>query len=200
MRVGYSSIRAVFRFSSKRILMIAGLLILPITARLERSALAEPIPSKVPQQPTEPGVLSRKPDPRATRLQRFFSGLHCPVLDMAEDFVRAADENRLDWRLLPSISVVESGGGKAYRNNNIFGWDNGNQPFSTIRDGLNTVAFKLGRSPLYRNRDLIGKLRTYNPDETYVEKVISVMNRISPRAELAPTAGRSRNGYAYAAD
>lgn len=129
----------------------------------------------------------------------FFSSLRCPVLGLAEEFVHAADDNHLDWRLLPSISVIESGGGKAFRNNNIFGWDNGNQMFPTIRAGLNTVAFKLGKSTLYRNRDVRGKLRLYNPDESYAGKVLSVMNRISPVVNLKPVQRlvQSQNEYVY---
>jgi hypothetical protein len=104
--------------------------------------------------------------------------------------------------LLPGISIIESGGGRAFRNNNIFGWNNGNDAFPTIRAGLNTVAFKLGKSALYRNRDVKGKLRLYNPDESYAGKVLSVMNRISPVADL--TRGnrlvRAQNQYVYLAN
>nr|MDQ2712340.1 hypothetical protein [Acidobacteriota bacterium] len=152
--------------------MAAGLLVLPLTAKLEKSASAKPVPAKTPQVPITPEVPTvRNADPRTARLRRFFSALQCPVVSLAEDFVHAADDNHLDWRLLPSISVIESGGGKAYRNNNIFGWNNGLQPFPTIRAGLNTVAFKLGKSSLYRNHDVVGKLHLYNPDDTYVGKV-----------------------------
>lgn len=119
---------------------------------------------------------------------------------MAEDFVHAADDNHLDWRLLPSISVIESGGGKAYRNNNIFGWNQGLQPFPSIRAGLNLVAFKLGQSPLYRNQNLLGKLRLYNPDASYTYKVIDVMNRISPVANVSSAEHliHRQNEYLYA--
>ena len=158
--------------------LAVGFLILPFTARIEKAATAQPATTTASQVP-------RSSDPRTTRLARFFSGLHCPVLSLAEDFVNAADDNHLDWRLLPSISIIESSGGKAYRNNNIFGWDQGLQVFPSIRVGLNLVAFKLGNSPLYRNRDIRGKLHLYNPDETYAPKVINVMNRISPAADIA---------------
>jgi hypothetical protein len=94
--------------------------------------------------------------------------------------VKAADDNQLDWRLLPSISVIESGGGKAYHNNNIFGWSNGDVLFPSIRHSIHEVAYKLGRSPLYRHRDTVGKLRVYNTDSEYVQNVLNVMNRISP--------------------
>jgi hypothetical protein len=146
----------------------------------------ETLPGASSKPPTPPRILSlpvpasSPVDPRTVRLKKYFSRLHCPVKDLAEDFVRAADLNHLDWRLLPSISVVESGGGKSYRHNNIFGWNNGEQPFASIRAGIEVVASKLGRSPLYRNRDVAGKLRVYNPDEVYVQNVITVMNRIAP--------------------
>jgi hypothetical protein len=158
---------------STGLMIIAGLLVLPLTAKLETVPPVKGVPAKPPQKPA-------KTDPRAVRLRNFFAKLHCPVLNMSEDFVQAADKNQLDWRLLPSISIIESGGGKAYRNNNLFGWDNGDQAFPSLRAGLDVVAYKLGKSPLYRNRDVVGKLRIYNPDLTYPAKVISVMNRISP--------------------
>jgi len=177
-------------------MIIAGLIALPITMRLERVAHAKPLPSR---PVTDPSV---KPDPRTVRLTAFFSKLRCPVAYLAQDFVEAADDNQLDWRLLPSISVIESGGGKAARNNNIFGWDNGNQLFPTLRAGINQVAFKLGKSALYRNRDSVGKLRLYNPDETYVDKVLDVMNRISPVVNLEPVSRpvRRQNEFVYAAN
>lgn len=163
----------------KQLMVLLGLFALPFSTRFESVADARPTPPVKPPQPSSP-------DARAVRLKNFLSRLHCPVTYLAEDFVHAADEYQLDWRLLPSISVIESGGGKAYRNNNIFGWDQGNQAFPTIRAGLNEVAFKLGRSPLYRNRDSAGKLRLYNPDESYASTVLTVMNRISPVVNLKP--------------
>lgn len=199
MRVSYSCIRSVWSLLSKRIVMAAGLLILPLTSKIEKAASAEPVPVKAPV-PAKEAESAIGTDPRTARLRRFFTNLHCPVLSMAEDFVHAADDNQLDWRLLPSISVVESGGGKEYRNNNIFGWNNGSQPFPSIRAGLNLVAFKLGQSPLYRNQNLFGKLRLYNPDSSYTYKVIEVMNRISPVADVtsAERLVRRQDEYVYA--
>ena len=145
---------------------------------------------------------SAQPDPRTVRLRRFLSHLHCPVSYLAEDFIHAADDNGLDWRLLPSISVIESGGGKAYKNNNIFGWRNGDEFFPTLRAGLHEVAFKLGKSSLYQNRDVFGKLRLYNPDETYPGTVMSVMNRISPVVNLQPAERllRRQNEFVYSSN
>lgn len=173
MQVRYSCLGNRLCGFSKGLMMIAGLLVVPLTAKLETIPTVKSVSSKPPQKAV-------KTDARAIRLRSFFAKLHCPVLNMSEDFVQAADKNQLDWRLLPSISIIESGGGKAYRNNNLFGWDNGDQAFPSLRAGLDLVAYKLGKSPLYRNRDIVGKLRIYNPDASYAAKVINVMNRISP--------------------
>jgi hypothetical protein len=195
MRIGYSWLRRTGYGFSKQLMIIAGLIALPITMRLERTASAEPLGAR----PTPEAV---KPDARTVRLAAFFSKLHCPVAYLAQDFVEAADDNQLDWRLLPGIAVIESGGGKAARNNNIFGWNNGNQFFPTLRAGINQVAFKLGKSALYRNRDSAGKLRIYNPDENYAHTVLDVMNRISPVVNLDPVRRiiRRESEFVYAAN
>ena len=180
MRTGYSWLRKrVPSFFPKQLLVAVGLFAFPLTMWTEkRPPSVQPIPAKR----LEPV----SPDPRTVRLKKFLTKLHCPVSDLADEFVHAADDNRLDWRLLPSISVIESGGGKAYRNNNIFGWNQGLEVFPTIRVGIHEVAFKLAKSPLYQNRDVLGKLRLYNPDESYPGAVLTVMNRISPTVNLQP--------------
>jgi hypothetical protein len=179
MQLAYGSLARRLPSLSKELMVAVGVLALPLTMWTEKRP-----PSVAP-------ILAKRlepvsPDPRTVRLKKFFTKLHCPVSDMADEFVQAADDNRLDWRLLPSISVIESGGGKAYRNNNIFGWNQGLQMFPTIRAGIHEVAFKLAKSPLYQNRDLLGKLRLYNPDESYPGAVLTVMNRISPTVNLQP--------------
>lgn len=94
--------------------------------------------------------------------------------------MEASDANALDWRLLPSISFVESTGGKSARNNNLFGWDSGRAAFSSASACIHSVASSLATSVLYRNKDVDGKLKTYNGSEGYVRKVKEVMRRIAP--------------------
>ncbi len=159
----------------KRTVAALGMLALPLTIRTERPVSAASATITRP-----PSFRLASVDPRVTRLKAFFQRLHCPVAGLSEDFVTAADDNQIDWRLLPSISVMESGGGKAFRNNNIFGWNNGLEAFPTLRAGIHEVAFKLGQSRLYQNRDSAEKLWLYNPDATYVQSVLALMNRISP--------------------
>src|SRR5689334_18888943 len=70
-------------------------------------------------------------DPRLAFLRNFFAQGHCPALELSGVFLEAADRYGLDWRLLPSLSFIETSGGKAARNNNLFGWDSGKAAFSS---------------------------------------------------------------------
>ena len=124
-------------------------------------------------------------DPRLLRIKQYFLERDCPAYAYAEDFVVAADQHNLDWRLLPSLSMVESTGGKATQNNNMFGWDNCNIRFQSSREGIYKVAARLGRSTLYRNKDVDQMLKVYNPRSEYKDKVKLVMRQLGP-ADLAP--------------
>lgn len=117
-------------------------------------------------------------DPRLQRLQEFFAQRDCPLADSAADFLLAADRNDLDWRLLPSISIIESSGGKDYRNNNIFGWDSCRESFTSVREGIHFVAAQLANSKRYKDKNLDHKLSTYNPVPDYPRRVKAVMHAL----------------------
>jgi hypothetical protein len=119
-------------------------------------------------------------DHRLARLQAFFGKSDCPAKAYSDDFLAAADRYDLDWRLLPSISYVESTGGKSARNNNLFGWDSGRAAFATARQGISEVGYRLTHSHLYRSKNLDQLLATYNPSGEYAQKVKSVMAQIAP--------------------
>jgi len=123
-------------------------------------------------------------DPRLIMLKDFFRAISAPAQDFPEEFLRAADRHKLDWRLLPSLSVVESGGGRSARNNNLFGWDGGNAIFASFRAGIHDVAERLEHYKLYRDKDLDQILQMYNPDVNYPSAVKSVMKRISPSQDV----------------
>lgn len=134
------------------------------------------------------GVLSRRPlpeagpgeDPRLQRLEQFFQEADAPAKALSHVFLSEADQYELDWRLLPSISFVESTGGKTARNNNMFGWDCGRAEFPSMSAGIRTVAYNLANSYRYKDKNLDGVLGTYNPSPEYSRKVKSVMLRIAP--------------------
>jgi hypothetical protein len=119
-------------------------------------------------------------DSRVEILQRFFGNADCPAEDLAGDFVDAADKYGLDWRLLPSISLIESTAGKTAPNNNLFGWNNGNTAFASLSDGIYHVAWRLARSRLYKDKSLDEMLEMYNPISGYSARVKSIMQRIAP--------------------
>jgi hypothetical protein len=141
------------------------------------------LPSSVSFQQQSATVAVNAGDPRLRRLEEFFAKRDCPLRAAAADFLIAADQNALDWRLLPSISIVESSGGKDYRNNNVFGWDSCRESFSSVRAGIHFVAAQLAQSKRYRHKSLDMKLQTYNPNPDYPHKVKAVMRSLAP----APT-------------
>jgi hypothetical protein len=133
-------------------------------------------------------------DPRLHTLRSFFRRWGCPAERYCPTFIEAADTYKLDWRLLPSISFVESTGGKAAPNNNLFGWDSGRAQFSSPAAGIHAVGYQLSHSERYRAKTLDGLLATYNPNPDYVQLVKSVMRRIHPSMEISSApAQNSRN-------
>jgi len=150
-------------------LMIAGMLSVPVTVTNAEM----------------PGAQAEyQNDPRLERLKRFFQKSNCPAQHFSAEFLKAADRHNLDWRLLPSISLVESGGGRDARNNNLVGWDSGRAIFTSMRAGIHDVAERLHNSKLYRDKGLDEILRLYNPNANYPGVVKSVMRRISPNEKL----------------
>ena len=133
-----------------------------------------------PQQQHRAPAPDYRLDPRYTALRSFFDRGSCPATQYVREFLEVADTYTLDWRLLPSISFVESTGGKAGRNNNIFGWDSGRAQFTSPAAGIYVVAYRLAYSGLYRDKGLNEVLATYNPVAEYAPKVKSIMRQIAP--------------------
>jgi hypothetical protein len=121
-----------------------------------------------------------KADLRLSLLERFFESADAPAKAYSHVFLAEADHYDLDWRLLPSISFVESTGGKWAANNNMFGWDCGRAVFASVIEGIRTVAYNLGKTDRYKDKDLDEVLSTYNPNPEYPRIVKSVMSQIAP--------------------
>jgi hypothetical protein len=147
-------------------MFVMGMVSLPVSMSLSQA------------RPTPPS--DYRNDPRLETLRNFFLKSACPAARYAEAFLEAADAYALDWRLLPSLSYVESTGGKTARNNNIFGWDSGRAHFPNPIAGIRAVGYSLANSVRYKDKKLDRLLATYNPNLEYVQKVKSVMRRISP--------------------
>jgi hypothetical protein len=120
-------------------------------------------------------------DVRVGLLRHFLNEKEAPAARYAETFILEADTHGLDWRLLPSLAFVESGGGKHCRLNNLFGWDNGSSKFSSVTAAIHQVARSLAEGRSYRGKSTQGKLEAYNEAPEYKSLVTGVMRRISPR-------------------
>jgi len=119
-------------------------------------------------------------DSRLTCLRAFFSQGHCPAAELSSVFLEASDTYGLDWRLLPSLSFLETTGGKWAPHNNLFGWDSGRAVFSSAAESIRSVAHALAKSALYKGRDVDGILKLYNQnDAAYARRVKEVMRRIA---------------------
>ena len=156
----------MIRVFASGVVMFAGMVSLP-------SGIS---PTQTPAQPSP----DYRNDPRLAILNKFFHRLACPAEKYSAVFLEAADNYALDWRLLPSLSFVETTGGKAARNNNFFGWDSGRAQFPSPAAAIHAVGYRLRHSSLYINKKLDKLLAVYNRDAEYGQKVKSVMRRISP--------------------
>ena len=138
------------------------------------------VPVALSPHPVPVPAPEHRSDPRLETLRSFFRNSDCPAEQYAAAFLEAADHNELDWRLLPSLSYIESTGGKAAPYNNLFGWDSGRAHFPSPIAGIHAVGYRLSHSDLYRDKELDKLLATYNPSVEYGRKVKSVMRRIAP--------------------
>ena len=155
------------KFCVRSLCVFAGLAVVPAQVTKADGQIPQ-----VQQNPSE--------DVRLKALRKFFVTLRCPLVSAAEVFVAEADSHNLDWRLLPSLAIIESGGGRVSRGNNIFGWNNGHASFPTLGAAIHQVAKTLADGSAYKNKNLQGLLRTYNPVQGYAEKVQTMMGQIAP--------------------
>ncbi len=154
------------KFLTGGLAMFAGMVSLPAPGSIH--AEHRPVPER------------GRTEARLERLKAFFGKADCPAKDYSGEFIVAAERYNLDWRLLPSISYVESTGGKAAKNHNLFGWNSGRTGFESAVAGIHEVGRHLSRSRLYRKKNLDQLLATYNPAGDYALKVKDIMRRIAP--------------------
>lgn len=142
----------------------------------------------------EPPLMQASVDTRVASLDKFFETYKCPLKPYASDFIKAAKQNKIDWRLLTAISFHESTCGKAYplKTNNPFGFGcekpnpcyiakNGSnlQIFNSIPDAISHISQQLSTGNYYANKTISEKLFIYNHKLSYVKETISYMNLIS---------------------
>ena len=130
--------------------------------------------------PAPPSPRATVSDPRRLAIRQYFQDCACPAARWANTFVQEADHYGLDWRLVASISMIESTGGKHYKNRNILGWKSALQRFRSEQAGIQYVSERLHNSPYYTGKSLVQMLRTYNSERrNYVALVTGVMQQLS---------------------
>ena len=129
----------------------------------------------------DPAASSCDTDTRCVALRNFFLRYQSPLHKLAHVFLQAADQNKIDWRLLLALSIVETSGGKNGTPSNVFGWNSGRTRFATVEAGILFVASRFAESPIYAGRTALGILRKYNPArKSYPPKVTKYMLEIAP--------------------
>ncbi len=124
---------------------------------------------------------------RAQAIDAYFSIRNMPLAGYGLKMVEEAQKHNLDWRLLPAISVQESGGGKhaTFRcKNNPFGWASCNVKFESIDEAIEVVALNLsGKNPktekYYKDNEIKEKLYFYNGTVVshYPQTILSIMDK-----------------------
>jgi hypothetical protein len=77
-------------------------------------------------------------DNRIEILRNFLGKYKSPLAPYADEFINAADYYDLDWKLVPSITGVESTFGKfiPFNSYNAYGWNNGDYAFESWKDSI----------------------------------------------------------------
>jgi len=131
-----------------------------------------------------------KQDNRAEILSAYLKQFNSPLADHADTFIKEADANNLDWRMVAAISGVESGYGKAIPAYSYNAWGFGVygsnvRGFTSWDDGITVVSTALrveymnarGATNVYQ----IGA--TYAASPTWASRVQGNMDSIEQFSE-----------------
>ncbi len=133
---------------------------------------------------------------KAETIDAFFASYDAPLEGYGMKFVLEAEENDIDWRLLPAIAMRESTGGKQACKkaaNSVFGYGSCKLSFKSIDESIELVSRSLGGNNPNTARHYAGKstvqiLKAYNPDSVipgYSKQVIKIMKMIDGADEIA---------------
>lgn len=138
-----------------------GFLIMSLTINLSYllrqstpNEIISPVPEFRPSPKPSPEILL---DPRIEIVKQFLNQYNSELANYANVFVEVADENNIDYRILPSIAMVESTGGKftpSCAGYNPFGWTSTSSPcgywrFDSFDEAIRHVGSKIGSGKTY---------------------------------------------------
>jgi hypothetical protein len=120
-------------------------------------------------------------DIRVKALKRVLENYNSPLIDEAENYVRLADKNGVDWKLLPSIACLESSFGKRLMPNshNAYGWGGGHIYFDSWEHGIDTITKALSEKYYARGADTVWSIGPiYAESPTWAVRVNGFMQKI----------------------
>lgn len=134
-------------------------------------------------------------DNRAKILSKFLSQYQSPLAEYSTSFVKSADENKIDWKLLVAISGVESTFGKELPvgSYNAWGWGiYGNNAiyFKSYNEAIGTISKALKEQYIdsWGAKDVYQIGRLYAASPTWSQRVCYFMNQIDKFAFDNPQA------------
>jgi len=121
-------------------------------------------------------------DIRVSQLKAFLEKYNSPLAPYAGKFISEADKNGLDWRLVASITGVESTFGKQipYNSYNAYGWVNGDYSFPSWNASIEVVSQTLRQNYINKGAVSIDQIarRYAPPSTTWAWKVKYFMKKI----------------------
>ncbi len=120
-------------------------------------------------------------DKRVKALKNVLESYNSPLSGEAENYVRLADKNGVDWKLLPSIAGLESSFGKRLMPNshNAYGWGGGHIYFDSWEHGIDVITKALNEKYYARGADTVWTIGPiYAESPTWAVRVESFMKKI----------------------
>ncbi len=128
--------------------------------------------------------IDNREDYRELRLKLYLQKMNSPLSDYSNFFIKEADENNLDWRLVPAITGVESTFARNMPKNsyNAYGWANGNYKFISWENSIDIVSNTLRSNYINKGALSIKQIaRIYAPPSTtWANNVKFFINKIDP--------------------
>ena len=124
---------------------------------------------------------------QADAIDAFFTNRDAPLAGLGMAMAVAANENNLDYRLLPAIATQESNAGEMACKrvpHSFFGWGSCKIPFDSDEEAIRIVAAHLGGNmdstdQYYAGKNTLEILQTYNTvKKGYQKNVLRIMNGI----------------------
>jgi hypothetical protein len=172
----------------RRILLLLVVFLASITTYLHNTSLASAQTSETSAKLTltlkqTPKIQER--DNRAKILKAYFTKYDSPLAEYSDVVIQEADKNNIDWKLIPAISGVESGFGKAIPVNSYNGWGFGIYGdhvlrFASWNEGIATVSKSLREDYMnrYKAKNVYEIGSIYAASPTWAYRVSNLMNQI----------------------